>query len=305
MSDTVAELLLAGEPVRAEVEAVARLERSDADDAARIGLVRARVALGRPEAAREALVGLGRDTPHHRVAHALAALASGEPSRAKAILLDDSGDLLVLVTRSEVTRASGDPAVATQLAARARDAAEGGDPRWVAIADLQLARCIADSGDLGVGRALAERAHAAFQEHGPGTVLEAEALDVAGALARKDGDPLVAVAMHERALGIWLATCPAESALVAGCRYSLAQALHRADDFPRALTEMQSAFLATQQAFGPDHLDTWITRFELGRMEVDNGEMLDGFPRMEAARAEVAKRLGRQHPVVRAMDRLL
>ncbi|MEZ4317663.1 MAG: tetratricopeptide repeat protein [Myxococcota bacterium] len=304
---TPAALLLAGLPVEAEVaarEALAALESSEA----RVGLVRALVALGRPADAAEAAEPLPRDAPHEKVAHALVALANGEPSRARAMLQAprQPDDMLVLLTAAEVARAAGDAADGTQHAGRARELAEGLDePRWVAAADLQLARCVADSGDTGLGRSLAERAHAAFRLFCPGTVLEADALDVCGALARKDGEPEAAVGFHERALAVWRDAVGEDHPLVAGCHYSLSQALHRSGDFRRALTEMQHAFLLTQRAFGADHLDTWITRFELGRMEVDNGEMLDGFPRMEAARAEVARRLGRQHPIVRAMDRFL
>ncbi|MCA9569295.1 MAG: tetratricopeptide repeat protein, partial [Myxococcales bacterium] len=139
----------------------------------------------------------------------------------------------------------------------------------------------------------------------PETVLVAEALDAAGSLARRLGDPARAVVLHRRALELWTARLGPTAGPTGGCRYSLAQALHRTGDFLEALAAMQEAFLVTARTLGNDHLDTWITRFELGRMEVDVGELLDGFPRMEAARAEVARRLGDRHPVVRAMDRFL
>ena len=92
---------------------------------------------------------------------------------------------------------------------------------------------------------------------------------------------------------------------VSACRHSLAQALHHTGDFAEARDEMARSLLGTAKSLGRDHVDTWITRFELARYDVDCGDMEDGFARMQAARDEVAKRLGAQHPAVRAMDRWL
>jgi hypothetical protein len=85
----------------------------------------------------------------------------------------------------------------------------------------------------------------------------------------------------------------------------MAQALHRTGDFFGARQEMAEALRVTVRNFGPDHVDSWITRFELGRFEVDTGEVEEGFHRMQEARKVVTGHLGKQHPVVVAMDRWL
>ena len=277
---------------------------------------RAALALGRP--ARAESLPNPLSTPEHQAVHALLALATGFPSKAKARLVDvelsDTAAWVGLLA-SEVARGTGDAALAVQHAGAVRQRVatfEGPETRWVHRADLQLARSLADAGDPATGRVLAEGVVARLVPDDLDTrpveelsLTFAEALDAAGALARKTHDPLAAIPMHDRARTIYERALGPNAPRTAGCRYSLAHALHRAGDFQRALTEMQAAFLATVEAYGSDHLDVWITRFELGRLEVDAGEMLEGFPRMEAARAEVAKRLGVQHPVVRAMDRHL
>ncbi len=286
---------------------------SPSDPAVLVVRIRAAVALGAVQTAES--IDAPRDTPEQRAAYALVALATGHPSTAKARMVDvptTDAPLWVGLAASEVARGTGDAALAVQHAGRVRTVAESledADRRWATRADLQLARCLADAGDPPAGRVLAERVVRELVPDDLDTLPDdalsltfAEALDTAGALARKEHEPLAAIPMHRRARSIYERTVGPDSPLTAGCRYSLAHALHRAGDFHGALIEMQAAFLGTVRAFGPDHLDAWITRFELGRLEVDAGEMIDGFPRMAAAREEVAKRLGAQHPVVRAMD---
>ena len=68
---------------------------------------------------------------------------------------------------------------------------------------------------------------------------------------------------------------------------------------------MAQALRITVRNFGSDHVDSWISRFELGRFEVDTGDMEEGFQRMQEARTAVQAALGDAHPVVKAMDRWL
>lgn len=311
MSDPIEAHLLAGLPMLAERAAAAVADDPAEDEPtrrqARVAQVRALVALGRPAAAARVAETLPGDGEGERVARALARWATGDPGGARAILhpaLERDPGLLALWVGAEITRAAGDVAGAVGLAGRAHELARA-DPRWSPHTELTLGRCVADAGDLTLGAALVARAVAAFRRHAPGTVALAEALDAAGACSRKRGDPGAAVGMHREALALWEGALGAHAGPVAGSRYALAHALHRANEFPAALVEMRRAHALTERAWGADHTDTWITSFELGRLEVDNGEMLDGFPRMERARAEVARRLGAQHPVVRAMDRYL
>jgi tetratricopeptide (TPR) repeat protein len=294
-----AELLLAGRPLEALVAA----DGTPSDPAAQEAAVRALVALVRPQEALERVSSLPREGS---VAWALVHLATGEPGRGRALLASEpADDVLVRTTLAELHRAAGDPGRAVQEAAVAMGLAREVDPRWSGHAGLALGRALGSAGDEGRAEIVVRDALEVFETHCPETVLVAEALDAAGSLARRLREPARAVLLHRRALALWEARLGSDSGNTAACRYALAQALHRTGDFPEALATMQRAFLLTQGALGADHLDTWITRFELGRMEVDAGDPLAGFPRMEAARREVATRLGPQHPVVRAMDRHL
>jgi tetratricopeptide (TPR) repeat protein len=92
---------------------------------------------------------------------------------------------------------------------------------------------------------------------------------------------------------------------VAACRHGLAQALHRIGQWPEARDQLTVALAISERCQGADHLDTWITRLELGRLEMDCGQVEEGLARMEAARAAVMERLGPDHPQVRAMNRWL
>lgn len=133
----------------------------------------------------------------------------------------------------------------------------------------------------------------------------AEALDGLGVCHRTLGEPFEAVARHREALGRWREALGPDSPAVAACRHRLAHALHRTGDFEAARESMAEALLLTAEHFGRDHVDTWITRFELARYEIDCGDFTDGFARMARARRAVAERLGAQHPVVQSMDRYL
>ena len=300
----VSEALLGGELLEALEGARALLALRE-DTEARVGLVRALVGLVRPtdatEAARTLPVGEGA------VGHALVELANGRPGRARSLLMEhgQADDLLTGLVLAELHRAAGDPARAVEAAARVHGRTPSLDVRWAGHTGLALGRALADAGDEERGQVVVDEALAVFEAHCAETVLVAETLDAAGSLARRLRDPARAVLLHRRALGIWTAVLGEEAGPVGGCRYSLAQALHRTGELPEALASMQQAWLVTGRTLGADHLDTWITRFELGRMEVDVGQVEEGFAHMEAARAEVRGRLGAQHPVVRSMDRWL
>lgn len=294
-----AELLLAGDPLGA----------LDADGDGlrdRVHRVRALVWVGRITDA--AAVELGQ-SPFEQIGRSLVALSQGEPARARLCLLEGEPEqeedrILHALTAAEATRAAGDPAMAMQHAGRAVQRAVDRDPRWGLVAELALTRCLAAAGDLTGALEVGRRNVAAFETQLPGTVLLAEAYDTQALLERQLARPAVAVRYHERALPLWR-TLGEASNPVASCTFQLAQAIHRTGDFGEALAMMQQAFLLTHRCLGPDHLDTWTTRFELGRMEVDAGDPFAGLPRMEAAHTEVVRRLGAQHPVVRAMRRYL
>ena len=86
--------------------------------------------------------------------------------------------------------------------------------------------------------------------------------------------------------------------------HGLAQALRRAGDFTGARDALRQALRISERAQGKEHPDTWITRFELARMEVDCGDF-DGFARMEEASARLCALLGADHPTVLATRRWL
>ncbi len=133
----------------------------------------------------------------------------------------------------------------------------------------------------------------------------AATLDLLGTVERNLGRPADAVKRHREALALWIARCGEHSGPVGSCRHSLAQALHRTGDFEGARTEMTDALLITTRAFGADHVDAHIARFELGRFEMDCGLIEEGLGRMEAARKATIAVLGVDHPVIKSMNRWL
>ena len=300
----VATLLLAGDPVGAVALATDRLLAGDlAED--HLHRLRANVWIGRIDTTEADAAHLDADVPLHRVGLALHALCHGHPSRARLLLEgsppekpDDA--VLYALTHAECSRASGDAAAALQHAGRAAMDAQGLDPRWEPAARLVLGRCLSTAGDLDLAAQVLQQAVGGFGRLLPGTVALAEALDARGQVERQRNNPVGALTWHRQALELWM-QLGAATAPVANCSFQLAQALHRTGDLEGALETMEAAFLATHTALGPDHLDTWTTRFELGRLEVDAGDPFTGMPRMEAAHAEVLRRLGPQHPIVRSM----
>lgn len=295
--------LLAGMPHLADQVA----QTHEEDPAVRVDWVRALVQLGRPDAATVVAGPLGVDSLAW-AARALVDLSHGHPTRGDVPAPpEDPTDAVVFgLMVAEIARAAGDTAIAVSRAHTTRQAARAlEDSLWWSHATLQLAACIHDTGDIELAGALCKSALDAFRSAVPESVAVAEALDQSGANARQRGDPKQAITFHTEALEIWKHQLGPDSPRIAGCLYSLAHAQHRSGDFPASLVTMQEALDRTVRAWGPDHLDAWITRFEVGRLAVDNGEMLDGFPQMEEARAVVASRLGPTHPVVRSMDRYL
>lgn len=316
-ADTLHRLLREG----AWVEAVARgrqARQGDDPDTPRVEALLARlwVRLGQPDEAREAAGRALRSSMASEVllAVAEAALAGGEPGRARAELARveaPTGSLLAHeadLALAMILQATGAPekgyARATAALARAREQREA-DPLRVEEALVVVGYTAWASGSLGEARGAFTRALELRTSRSAAPVLLAEVLDGLGITARHDQAPFEAVELHERALEQWVAGTGEQSGPVSACRHRLAQALHRTGDFLAARDEMARALLATGATLGRDHVDTWITRFELARYEVDCGRPEHGLPRMAEARAEVADRLGDTHPVVRAMDRYL
>lgn len=279
-------------------------------------LARAWVRLGQPpdalEAARSAW--LHSDLVEVGLALGEALLASGDPGGARARLdqarerCEDGSPLAAEVDRARamVLQASGEPELGLGLATRLLVEAEAGDDA------LSVEECLIvvghtawASGRLDTARGAFERALTLRLGRTCEPTLVAEALDGLGVCARHDNAPFESVELHRRALEQWVAGTGEESGPVSACRHRLAQALHRTGDFLAAREEMRRALLATGATLGRDHVDTWITRFELARYEVDCGRPEHGLPRMAEAREEVARRLGDTHPVVRTMDRYL
>lgn len=311
---SAAALLRAGRWREARSQADAELPH-DLDGTAAAVLARIAVALGDPALAREAVraatrLGAG---PLVRLAVAEVALATGDPGAAYAEIAelaarDDLGELEpeVRLARSWILRAVGEPEKAYGAAGVALELAEqSGDPLAVEQALHTLGHAAWASGLVPEAWGAFERLLEQREARGAEPAHLAEAHEGLGLCARHRGDPFEAVRQHRAALVAWNSALGPGSGPESASRHRLAQALHRTGDFLAARDEMAQALLLTARTLGADHLDTWITRFEHARYEVDAGDLEHGFTRMEAARAEVARRLGRQHPVVTAMDRFL
>lgn len=313
------DLLRQGGWVRAEAEGSAALAASeDADGELGAVVARARFRLGLPDpcaaAARAALRRAGDAASWRvRLAWAESRLAQGEPGEARALLqalLDEVHD---------DPEATHDLRLALSVTLRA----QGEASRGYALACTTLAAAEVAEDALATEEALAVVGHTAWAADRPREAEEAfsrlhtlraarvappallaEAHDGLGHVLRRR-EPFEAVTHHRAALRAWEEATGPDSGPVSHCLHQLAQAEHHTGDFQAARDTMARALLTTAATLGHDHIDTWITRFEMARYDVDCGEMEDGFVRMERARAEVARRLGPQHPVVRAMDRYL
>jgi tetratricopeptide (TPR) repeat protein len=294
----------------------------DADGSYAALLARAYFRLGQPERCAEA-AGVAERTgagPSVALAVAEAHLATGDPSRAlrkiEALLetLDPAVDAEAraawrdaAVTASAILRAAGEAERAYGLALRAVAEADPASDDPVALDEALVALGTA-AWACGRGtealRAL-ERARDLRERRDADPVHRAEVLDALGDCVRAMGDAPAAVALHRAALALWSAAIGPTSANAAACLHRLAHALHRSGDFEAARDAMRESVLHTAEHLGRDHVDTWISRFELARYDIDCGDFTDGFARMARARAQVARRIGSGHPVVRAMDRYL
>jgi tetratricopeptide (TPR) repeat protein len=308
----------------AEIAATAAVEEEE--DPKQKGLLlallsRAKFRLGRPQRALECGERAAALTEHWEVSLSLgeAMLAVGDPLVARTLLrdaVDKLGEALVnseaeiglCVALALAWRASGQPEVGLAVAGRGLALSRrlcGDGSIEAANSWYALGVCYHAAGQGSEAAVAIEKCLVIRQAELPGSTDVATALDARGAVLRQARQPFKAVAAHREALAIWLEKLGEFASSVGGCRHSLAQALHRTGDFMGARQEMAQALRITVRNFGPDHVDSWITRFELGRFEVDTGDMEEGFQRMEEARVEVRRRLGEQHPVVLAMDRWL
>ena len=122
-----------------------------------------------------------------------------------------------------------------------------------------------------------------------------------GLTLRRLGLAEVAIDMHEQALVIYLDRLDDQHPAIAAARHGLAQALHRIGKPQDAREQLAQALEVSEIRQGLDHPHTWITRFELGRIELDCGMLVDGYRRMEASRLRLTELLGPQHPTVLAI----
>jgi tetratricopeptide (TPR) repeat protein len=122
-----------------------------------------------------------------------------------------------------------------------------------------------------------------------------------GLTLRRLGLAEVAVDLHEQALVIYLERLDDQHPAIAAARHGLAQALHRLGQHQAAREQLAQALEVSEIRQGPDHPHTWITRFELGRIEVDCGMLTDGYRRMEASRLRLTELLGPRHPTIQAI----
>jgi len=118
---------------------------------------------------------------------------------------------------------------------------------------------------------------------------------------RRLGLPEIAIELHHRAIVALEAKFGSNHPSIAACLHGLAQALHRQGRHLEARDHLSRALEISEHWQGPDHTHTWVTRFELGRLEVDCGDPARGFSRMEAARLRLTEKLGPSHPTIQAM----
>jgi tetratricopeptide (TPR) repeat protein len=319
----LSDALRAGRWREVERSCVARLaDGVDPTGAVAAVLARARFRLGDPAGCAAAARDAARagDGPIVRIALAEAALAAGRPGEARALLEDrvdptalqgagtDPDALDAAVTLVGVLVAAGEAERGYGLALRivaALQAAPAADPERLDEAGMALGWSAWACGRIDEARASFSDVHARRVARGAAATLLAEALDGLGTTERSAGDPFAAVALHADALDRWSEALGPTSPAVAGCLHRMAHALHRTGDFAAARDAMGRSVALTAAALGEDHVDTWISRFELARYDIDCGDFADGFARMARARDTVARALGTRHPVVRAMDRYL
>ncbi|MEC7987625.1 MAG: tetratricopeptide repeat protein [Myxococcota bacterium] len=115
--------------------------------------------------------------------------------------------------------------------------------------------------------------------------------------------PELAIALHTEALGIYRQTFDETHPARAACHHGLSQCYSRLEKPHLAIFHIEKALLFSENRLGKDHIDTWVTRFELGRMEIASGKTERGFTRMEHAYARAKQILGAKHPTVLSMDK--
>ncbi len=212
------------------------------------------------------------------------------------------GLALVALASAEHAQGRGPEAIATATRAIAVLTDAGARPRDIALGTQALAESCHVARQYGPAseawnRTLALRREALPAGHPEiGVTLSGMALT-----ARRLGLSSIAVELHGKAMAIYRAEFDPGHPALAACLHGLAQALHRQGRFVEARDHLAEALHLSEQRQGADHMHTWITRFELGRMEVDCGDPERGFARMEAARLRLTEQLGASHPTVRAM----
>ena len=272
----------------------------------RTRLVHLLVRLGDPEAA-DAAAGPLPESDDATWVRAEVQLAKGEPSQARAALqalVHDTSPAIHRVALADACIATGDPATALGQAGRARLEA-GSDVETAAWASVALATA-ADA--LGRSRPAEEAAVAAqdrFTSLSEDHLGIAVCLDLRGRIARHRMAPHDAVKLHNKALQRWEKHLGEDAPNTGACHHARAQALHRTGDFTGARVAMTEALRITEGSLGADHVDSWISRFELGRMALDCGDVAEGLQAMHKAAGVVRLRLGKDHPVVQSMERYL
>lgn len=242
----------------------------------------------------EALVAVGQ--PGDALAEGLTAVAISEGVPLV------HGLALNALAAAEHTYGRGPEAIGTATRAINALTRAGGRPRDIALAVQTLAEAFHVSGRYAQAsdtwnRTLTLRRKVMPDDHPEiGVTVSGMALT-----ARRLGLFKIAAELHEKAMGIYRARFDAEHPAIAACLHGLAQALHRQGRFGEARDRLAEALELSERRQGPDHMHTWITRFELGRMEVDCGEPERGYARMEAARLRLTEQLGADHPTVKAM----
>lgn len=323
-ADVIRNHLRNGEPELARVGALGALQSCPEADRGELFalLARALHRLGQPRKAMEYAEEAARRVVHWEASLALAEamVGLGEPVGARAVLTEalkrvradasEEPDALVGLgaALAEAWRAAGEPRAAIEIAREAvREARHhhGEGSAELAEALHELGVCLHGAGEHLEARGVLDTALQIRRAESRGTSDHAATLDALGAVHRRLRAPAAAVALHREALSLWEANFGPGTGPEGACRHSLAQALHDTGDFHGARAEMDHAWRLTSRALGPDHVDTWITAFELGRLELDCGDAMEGMQRMEAARSVVRERLGAGHPVVKAMDRWL
>ncbi|MDG1479887.1 MAG: tetratricopeptide repeat protein [Myxococcota bacterium] len=242
----------------------------------------------------EALVAVGQPGEAMAVGLQAVALASAVPL--------SNGLALVALASAEHAQGRGPEAIATATRAIAVLTEAEVRPQDIALGTQALAESCHVARQYGPAseawnRTLALRREVLPADHPElGVTLSGMALT-----ARRLGLSSIAVELHGKAMAIYRARFDPGHPALAACLHGLAQALHRQGRFVEARDHLAEALHLSEQRQGSDHMHTWITRFELGRMEVDCGDPERGFARMEAARMRLTEQLGDSHPTVRAM----